>query len=387
MSARYKDPNECLMAGVVAEVMRGAVLNGRVIKPDILKAATEFKQAIWEKFFPTSRDQIGLPLPWGNANGKSMPFHFRYGEVTVWTGFNKHGKSQVLNHVVVDLVARGEKALICSLEMKAPETYRRCIRVATGKFKPFERERFDIYEQVVLPWFNERVWVYDHVGTAQVDAVLEVCLYARRRYGVRHFVLDSLMRFVMAGGDDQYDEQKAFMDKVVEFAAKYDCHFHIVAHSKKLKSEYEIPRKFDVSGSAAITNLAFNVIVIYRNKRKEDKIKEIFEAARQVFEALTVREQERYQAQALKDGNSAWWYTVNTEQQQELMKLFAEPDAKLIVDAQRGGEGDEPVRDLWFHKESLQFHERAGEGAVVYVNVEDRRKSLPTAEELKGVKF
>ena len=130
---KFKDANECLKAGVTPEVMAACITNPEILRPDALKSILDFEEEIWNKLHPEGTDQLGLLLPWGNHHGSSLPFRFRYGEVTVWTGYNKHGKSEVLNHCILDLCWQGDKALICSLEVSAPETYRKLLRMAMGR--------------------------------------------------------------------------------------------------------------------------------------------------------------------------------------------------------------------------------------------------------------
>ena len=100
-------------------------------KPDRLKSIYEFEKEIWQKFHPEGADQIGLTLPWGNYHGSSLPFRFRYGEVTVWTGYNKQGKSEVLNHSMVVLSAGGATSRRCNLfaGSAGAGTYRKLIRM------------------------------------------------------------------------------------------------------------------------------------------------------------------------------------------------------------------------------------------------------------------
>ena len=47
------------------------------------------------------------------------------------------------------------------------------------------------------------------------------------------------------------------------------------------------------------------------------------------------------------------------EEKAEVNDLLKERDAVFLVDKQRGGEGDEPIRNLWFDRASLQYLERA----------------------------
>ena len=128
----------------------------------------------------------------------------------------------------------------------------------------------------------QKIWVYDAVGIADIEDVLQVMLYAYQRFGCRQFVLDSLMRFSGLDGEGQdiWNAQKGFMDRLVDFARTYNVHIHLVAHSKKpndRRGEAIIPRRYDVMGSSYITNLAFNVIVVWRNRAKQDKLEEIFQ--------------------------------------------------------------------------------------------------------------
>jgi hypothetical protein len=377
---RYKDANECLQNGVTPEQMQAAVHQAEFIKPDRLKSIYEFEEEIWNKFHPSGTEQIGLTLPWGNHFGSSLPFRFRYGEVTVWTGYNKHGKSEVLNHCMVDLCWQGDKALICSLEVQAPETYRKLIRMTQARrdvARPEDRAQFA--EKCLKP-LADKIWVYDQVGNADIEEVMNVMLYAYQRFGVRQFVLDSLMRFSGLDGEGQeiWNAQRGFMDRLTNFAKLYNVHVHLVAHSKKpndRKGEAIIPRRYDVMGSSYISNLAFNVIVVWRNRAKQDKLEEIFQKCEDIWVAERKGEKPPPWKRLLGgppadtmplEIKEKWGAMVDTleklapeerEEFQELVSGKDSHDAYFIVDAQRGGDGDCPARHLWFHYDSLQFLE------------------------------
>lgn len=374
---RFKDANECLQAGVTPEVMAACIATPEVLHPDKLKGIFDFEKEIWEKFHPEGTDQLGLLLPWGNHHGSSLAFRFRYGEVTIWTGYNKHGKSEVLNHCIVDLCWQGEKALICSLEVSAAETYRKVIRMALGRREACPKEERDQFRDRCLRPLAQKVWVYDHVGNGAIKDVLDVMLYAFQRHGVRQFVLDSLMRFegLDGEGQEQWGQQKVFMNALLNFAATYGVHVHLVAHSKKpdKQGESKIPRRYDVMGSSNLSNLAFNVVVVWRNRAKQDELEKIF----QMFEADFVRlhpgEKMPEWKRLLGGGppkdappgiRAAWTRMLDfveqeasREAREEFLKQVVEHDAYFLVDAQRGGDGDCPVRHLWFHYDSLQFIE------------------------------
>jgi twinkle protein len=350
-----------LQAGLTAEVLTACVRAAEVITPERLKSIFDFEQGIWEKFHPSGAEQLGYTLPWGNSNKKSLPFRFRLGEVTVWTGHNGHGKSQVLNHCIVALAWQGLRSLICSFEMAAPETYRRLIRMVRAEAKPADCARADFAARCLKP-LADKVWVYDHVGMAELDEVLDVARYARRRYNVRMVVIDSLMCLKVTSDEDKYTEQKNFMNRLTQFAAENRMHIVLVAHSKKMdvkgNKEHAIPRKYDIAGSADISNLAWNVCVIWRNKKKEERLREMWDEcairAGKPSDAMTAADFDKYYTQEDKD---------------EVEELVQEKDAFFLVDKQRGGEGDEPVRNLWFDRSTLQYLEKPrhqGGAAVSY---------------------
>lgn len=374
---RYKDANECLQAGVTAPTLAECLHAPEFLKPDKLKGIYEFEQEIWKKLHPEGANQVGLTLPWGNHHGSSLPFRFRYGELTVWTGYNKHGKSEVLNHCTVDLCWQGDKALICSLEVSAAETYRKLIRMSQARRNVCAADEREEFRERCLKPLADKVWVYDSVGTAQLEDVLAVMLYAYQRFGCRQFVLDSLMRFQELDGEGQeiWNEQRNFMNRLLDFARIYNVHIHLVAHSKKpdgRRGEANIPRRYDVMGSSYVTNLAFNVIVVWRNRAKQDKLEEIFQACEDEWVAkFPGRKMPPWkrllggppQPSAVAEIKDDWQAMLDIverlpgEMATEFQQTVPLHDSYFIVDAQRGGDGDTPVRHLWFHFDSLQFIE------------------------------
>lgn len=370
---RFKDINECLQAGVAAAAITACVATPEFLTPDKLKSIYDFEQEIWLKFHGQDREQLGLVLPWGNFHGSALPFRFRYGEVTVWTGYNKHGKSEVLNHVIVDLCWQGERACLCSLEVQAPETYRKLIRIATGRRDVCAPEERDQFRERCLAPLADKVWVYDHVGYAPLADVLNVMLYAYQRHGCRQFVLDSLMQFegLDGEGQDQWTAQRDFMQQLDTFAKTNRVHIHLVAHSRKPDKggEATIPRRYNIMGSSYISNKPSNVIVVWRNRKKQDALEEIFQACTDAWVRTRPKELQppwkrllggppnKNATELLKVWKSMMDVVereIPPDMREEFLTLVMEHDTYFIVDAQRGGDGDCPARHLWFHYDSLQ---------------------------------
>jgi twinkle protein len=246
----------------------------------------------------------GEVLPWEKALGKIA---FRPSEVTLWAGFNGHGKSLALGQLVVGLIGQATTSCIASLEMKPVITLARMCRQAAGSSKPdadFIREFHKLTDKCI--------WVYDQQGTVSADKMIGVMRYCAEVKGIKHFVLDSLLKCSIA--DDDYTRQKHFVDGMCTVARDTGMHIHFVAHSRKAKDENTPPGKMDVKGSGSITDQVDNVITWWRNKSKED---------------------------AIRTGKE-----INP----------GDPDAVLICDKQRNGDWEGKL-GFWFDPASLQFVE------------------------------
>ena len=220
------------------------------------------------------------------------------------------------------------------------------MRQAIGKGKPFDREEFD----KAMDWLDQWVWVYDFVGSAESRKVFQCWEYAARKYGIHHFVLDSLMRLQDVPGSD-FDAQKGLMNRLNDFAKRHRVHVHLVAHSRKPDArhpkEKHWPGELDISGSSDIPNGAWNVICMWRNEDKQNNSEIIWQELRR--RGLSTDERETLQA--------------------SLAKIAQKNDAMFIVQKQRTA-GEFPLhRQLWFDhgsNGSWQFSAEPGRPARVY---------------------
>lgn len=256
----YKDANEAECSGkFCGEDFMRLIDTAQTLDPAELRNAAELGDALWLELNPTP-DMLGSELPWGVDR---IPWRARPGEVTIWTGWSGHGKSHVLNQVVLHDYARfGSRVLMASFEMPAAKTVTTLATMALGR-RPATRQHVD----GAVAWLGGGFWFYDVVGVKPWREFLPTFAYAVRRYGIRRIVIDSLLR---AGiGEDDYDAQKDFVSALVAFASKHQTHIHLVAHSRKRDDETTPPGKLDIRGAAAITDLAHNGFTFWRNKAKE----------------------------------------------------------------------------------------------------------------------
>ena len=146
----------------------------------------------------------GVVTPWAKTHNL---LRFREHEVTLWSGMNGHGKSLALGQTCMGFIEQGQKVCIASMEMKPMVTLARICRQWTKDRKP---------DVEIIRMFHEttrtHLWLYDQQGTVNAERMLAVMRYCAQEKGIRHFVLDSLMKCGIV--EDDYTAQKLFVDAI-----------------------------------------------------------------------------------------------------------------------------------------------------------------------------
>ena len=300
----YKDANEAHCDGMT---LKNYLATAKTKDPEELKRLTDHHDEIMDEF--ENHHLVGIRLPWTKTH---HTIRLRPAEISVWAGINSHGKSISLSHVVVDAVSQGAKACIASMEMKPRKLGRKMYQQVCGHEKPDQKEAGQIVE-----FLGDNVWLFEAYGTAKADRVIEVFSYARKRYGVQMFVVDSLAK--CGYGEDDYNGQKAFVDRLMEFAGINNVHVLLVVHMRKREDENKIPGKMDIKGTGAISDMVDNAFVWWRNKPKEEK-------------------------------------GIATTEADAILNCVKQRDT-----------GEEPMVGLFFHKASCQFLDNQDEGPKQYV--------------------
>ncbi|MFI4957451.1 MAG: toprim domain-containing protein [Gammaproteobacteria bacterium] len=318
-----KDPNECLQAGISREQVAQCFAVASTLDPSELKQASILVDKVIDEFYPPEGSLTGYNPPWEKALGKIL---FRPAELSIWTGINGHGKSQLIGQAMLSMMQQGARICVASLELKPQKLLMRLTRQAAGVDRPTND-----YIRAIHQWYNDKLWIFDLVGTAKADRLLEVFLYARQKYGIDVFVIDSFLKLDIA--EDDYKTQKAFIEKLCDFKNEHDCQVHLIVHPRKSADETLSPGKLDMKGTGAVSDLADNCFSVWRNKAKE--------AAKH--------------KQA--NGNS-----LNQNDQQAL-KIA---DCYWSCDKNRNGD-HEGRFGLWFHQRSFQYLNHESQKPVQYV--------------------
>lgn len=317
-----KDANEYLMAGAEHVDFEDAIKQARPQDPEEMRQASDFMSRVKAMFYPAHTDErdpvlrLDRDLDW---------FEFRPGELTVWTGYNGHGKSLMLSQVLLGLMQQNERVMVFSGEMTPERQLKRLTKQASGLDRPSQR-----YLDTIGGWLTDKMWFFNVVGSATIDRLLTVFLYANKRYGIRHFVIDSLMMTdVPEDGPGSMTAQKEAVRKLCDFCRRNGCHLHLVAHPRKGADESKGPGKLDVAGSSKITDGADNVFTVWSARKDE---------------------------------------ATETDPDK--------PDAALELQKQRNGDVQHYRQHLWFSKAAQQFCTSGGRHPISYVQFNEVERAF-----------
>jgi twinkle protein len=244
---------------------------------------------------------------------------FRKGEVTVWAGYNGHRKSMFTGQVALDLCVSRERVLMASFEMSPARTLARMARQAFAHHAPSPARL-----EALSRWTDDRLWLFDHLGRITPDQCLAVVRYFAEELQGTQIFIDSMM--MVCASEESLDEQKQFTTDIVRAAQEYGVHVHLIAHCRKPQAgEEKPPTKYDLRGSAAISDQAHNVCMVWANKAKKAK-----------------------QEAGVYD-----------------LQLGEEPDALVSVEKQRNGAWEGRVK-LWFSEDCFRFTDSRTQPAEPY---------------------
>jgi twinkle protein len=329
------DPNDWLLKGACGADFDLAWSEAKSQDPDELISADDKTEEVIAEFYP-SPDAV--PYPSLYVDKHLDWFRFHPGEYTAWTGWNGHGKSLFLDQVLLGLMSQGQRVVVFSGELTAVRHLKRVHKQAAGLDRPSTS-----YLRAIGTWLRERLWLFDVVGNAKLDRLLQVFGYAAQRYGAQHFVIDSLMMLdVPVDGPGALSAQKTAVQKICAFAKRHGVHMHLVAHPRKGRDESHPPQKMDVAGSLDIINAADNTFAVWRNKKDQSPPDPDDQDA------------------------MAKWH----EQQEE-------PDGKLVMSKNRHGDYQDYTVQLWFDKPSQQYRTQSRRYPLRFVEFSIQDQETP----------
>ena len=234
-------------------------------------------------------DQVDYIRANGYPKGKdfshaefSKHLTLREGEVTTITGIPGHGKSEIVDEMVVEMAERhGWPTAFFAAENGGHAIHSVKLMHRFGR-KP-------VVEDIQRNWWGEKVqndaeylrskvWVNEFVSWIDLKKVgthLDTILAKARELvaarGIKLLVIDPWN--YLEGERESWQSETEFVStqysKIVWFAEEMECHVIVVAHpTKMLQNEdgsFKMPTLYHIAGSANFFNKTFNGATVYRD--------------------------------------------------------------------------------------------------------------------------
>jgi len=259
-----KDINDLLMhdgyeAG--AKILANAIDESWATPPHIV-SPEDYAEILWQSFDPDHQEEAaGFGLGWSRA--ENIDLRFRKHDYWVFSGAGGSGKSMYLGQLCLNAIRQGKKCFIASFEMDPEDTLKRLTRQVCGLSGP-SRD----YMLAGIRHIDSHLQLYhDPVSSvANIDAVLEACEYAHRRFSTDVIVIDSLTCFANLD-EDQYLKVHQVVQKICDFKRRWPVTIFLVTHTRKGDGR-DNKTKDDVKGTSVITDLADGVLTLSVDSKK-----------------------------------------------------------------------------------------------------------------------
>ena len=106
------------------------------------------------------------------------------------------------------------------------------------------------------------MFIYNNNYGNDAREILQSVASCVKKNDVKVLILDNLMAMNLSKfGDQKYDMQTRLITELSAMAKRLNVHIHFVCHPRKSTA---FLRKIDISGSADLTNIANNVLIMHR---------------------------------------------------------------------------------------------------------------------------
>lgn len=270
--AGVKDASDMVKAGRSAELKQifwKAVPFSRV---DVLHLSQ-----MWDDF-ESEDNNVKIPLPssWSHLN-EMMGGGMEKGEITIIGALTSIGKSTIVNNVVFHLIENTRfKVGAMYLEGTKREVVRDLLSLDAGvNLRTTDRSMIDI-QALKTRFFDNLVkkdqFVYvDHQGSISTTEIFDKLNYLAKAESCDVIIIDPVQAGVNSSDNGAIIE---FMDTLLKFAKETDTCVIAVSHMKKPSEENpHAVTEYQLMGSSSLNQIAFNTILISRDKMNPDPIK------------------------------------------------------------------------------------------------------------------
>jgi KaiC/GvpD/RAD55 family RecA-like ATPase len=242
-----KDFGECLAGGVQVEEVRTAIEKAedlaavRVVRFGAFVEALRERRANPEATRGYSTGLKALDLAIGGHRS----------ELVVLTGDTGAGKSTFATFLAWERARMGEPVLVTSFEQRPVGTAEKLARMEIGG--DFLRASEQDFEEAAARIDALPIYMVDHYGDFSGAKVLDLVKRYRRRYGIRHAMLDHLGFLTDDSGDDERQAIEQTIRALANLAVQEDITIHLMVHPSNVYVQQQ--RRVQISdckGASAI---------------------------------------------------------------------------------------------------------------------------------------
>jgi twinkle protein len=225
----------------------------------------------WSDFIKRGTEEI-IPFPesFGMLNSM-MNGGIAAGEITVLGALTSIGKTTMVNELVYHFWKNTNKNIGCAfLEASKGEAVENLLTIHTGHNLSLEDRKNIDFDKLHTDIITDgRILLLDHHGAVDSDELFIKLRAMVKGSGCEILVIDPLQAAVTSNANETIDD---FMDRLLKLAKETDVSIIVVSHMRKpsLSNPHNV-NEYDLKGSGSINQIAFNTILLSRDKMSEDE--------------------------------------------------------------------------------------------------------------------
>lgn len=232
---------------------------------------------MWEDF-ENEDNNVKIPLPnsWSHLN-EMMNGGMEKGEITIIGALTSIGKSTILNNIVFHLIENTKfKVGAMYLEGTKREVVRDLLSLDAGiNLRTTDRSTINL-EELRNRFFEnlakkDQFVFVDHQGSISTSEIFDKLNYLAKAENCDVIIIDPIQAGVNSSDNGAIIE---FMDTLLKFAKETDTCVIAVSHMRKPSEDNpHNVTEYQLMGSSSLNQIAFNTILLSRDKMNEDPVK------------------------------------------------------------------------------------------------------------------
>lgn len=225
----------------------------------------------WQDFLNMGKEKI-IPFPesFGQLN-QMMNGGIAAGEITVLGALTSVGKTTMVNEITYHLWKNTDLRIGCAfLEASKGEAVKNLLTIHNNlnfSFENLEDHDLSKYKSDIIT--DGRIYLLDHFGAVDSDELFMKLRAMVKGSGCQILVIDPLQAGVSSNTNEVIDD---FMDRLLKLAKETNVSIIVVSHMRKPSaSQPHNVSEYDLKGSGSINQIAFNTILLSRDKMAEDE--------------------------------------------------------------------------------------------------------------------